>query len=73
MISSMLNICFIGVFLSGIALVCGVMSINKRNRKTERYIARLESENRRLKYTVSLMERKANADRLVYTASIYNK
>ena len=69
----MLNMCFMSVFFAGIVLVCGVAKLSKRDKKLERYIARLEQENRRLKYTMSLMEKKANGDRLVYTASTYNK
>lgn len=72
-ISQMLSFCFLGVILSGIALVCGVMSLNKRDRETERYIARLESENRRLKETVTHIERKAKGDRLIFTVSIDNE
>lgn len=73
MISLTLFMCFVGVILSAIVLVCGFVRLNNKDKETDRYIARLESENRRLKYTVSLMERKANGDRVVYTASTYNK
>ena len=69
-ISSMLNMCFMGVFLSGVAVVCGFIGLHKKDKATERYIARLESENRRLKHTVVVMERKAKGERLVYTLGI---
>ena len=73
MISLTLFICFIGVILSAFALIYGVKNIDKKDKDQARYIARLEQENRRLKYTVSLMERKAKGDRLVYTLGADNK
>lgn len=72
-ISQMLSICFFGVFISGIALVCGIVSLNKRDSETERYIARLEAENRSLKETVERLERKAKGDKLVFTISLDNE
>lgn len=71
-ISSMLNICFMGVFLSGVAVVCGFIGLHRKDRETERYIARLEAENRRLKEAVILTERKAKGERLIFTVSLDN-
>lgn len=70
MIPCMLNMCFMGVFISGVAFVCGVIFLNKRERETDRYIARLEAENRRLKEAVTNIERKAKGDRLIFTVSL---
>lgn len=72
-ISQMLSFCYLGVILSVIAFVHGFTSLRKRDSETERYIARLESENRLLKDKVDRLERKVKGDRLVFTISLDNE
>lgn len=72
-ISQMLSFCYLGVILAVIAFVYGFTSLRKRDRDTERYIARLESENRLLKDKVERLERKVKGDRLVFTISLDNE
>lgn len=65
----MLNFCFAGVVLSGIAMVCGFISLNTKDKETEEYITRLKQENRRLKRTVYALERKVKGEKMVRTLS----
>lgn len=67
MIPCMLNMCYVGVILSTIAMIWGFNNLRKRDKATERYISRLEAENRRLKHAVFVLERKAKGDRMIYT------
>lgn len=65
----MYTIYIMAVFLSFVAGACGLIGLHYK----ERYIARLETENRRLKETVTLTETKANRYRLMLNTTLDNK